>query len=343
MAGWYGFEAVSTGRTVKFTTYKVFKTDKARSGSVSCYRATDTYPYSTDNKQIAENITDDGDTFSFTPDQDGLYVVEWKTGKIIRAFVKCEGGLSLLCRAQPYSIYADDDIRTEDWDRFMSQFSLERMTDTYVWYPTHREYPEDIVDTENFEKLAADLIDNNSDLRKSMDSKLCKGKDELTDPEKVFIYTNWIAQKYAYDFYRVNVLTRHSTRAKDETNKTGRNGYANPDNFTYTNHVGVCWDFSVILCVMCRSQGIPAAVITTEDHAISAVYLNGEWVSIDHTAINLYGCDDKDYQEDNWYYLGDSNYSWPEYCAITPRLGKDDITCSYDGWGNDGELAAKNI
>ena len=137
-------------------------------------------------------------------------------------------------------------------------------------------------------------------------------KPNWTDEAKVFGFVKYITENYAYDKYKIKMNASRASLSGD---------YNDPNNFAYKNHVGVCWDYTNILCIMCRQQGIPCTsldnrthVVTSlndKAHTVNAVYLNGEWVAIDVTALVLYECDSEDTSRENWYSAGKAN--WNKY------------------------------
>lgn len=116
-------------------------------------------------------------------------------------------------------------------------------------------------------------------------------KDEWSDETKVFSFVNYIYRNIAYDRYKVNVLG-HS-RAREASTST-YDGYSDDKNFAYYTGVGVCWDYTNILAIMCRSNGIPCTSVDTPTHTYNAVYLNGHWVLIDITMFYAKCCDNRD-------------------------------------------------
>lgn len=116
-------------------------------------------------------------------------------------------------------------------------------------------------------------------------------KDDWSDEAKVFSFVNYIYRNIAYDKYKVNVLG-HS-RAREASTST-YDGYSDDKNFAYYTGVGVCWDYTNILAIMCRSNGIPCTSVDTPTHTYNAVYLNGHWVLIDITMFYAKCCDNRD-------------------------------------------------
>ncbi len=125
-------------------------------------------------------------------------------------------------------------------------------------------------------------------------------KPNWTDEAKVYAFVKYIRDHYAYDQYKVR---QNQSRASMADN------YDDPNNFMYKNHVGVCWDFTNVLCIMCRHVGIPCTSLDNNHHTINAVYMNGEWVTIDVTALMVWECNSEDTNESNWYRTGSGNWS----------------------------------
>ena len=119
-------------------------------------------------------------------------------------------------------------------------------------------------------------------------------KDDWTDEAKVFAFVNYIASNVAYDSYKVDKLKY--SRARVASTDT-YDGYTDDNNFAYYNGVGVCWDYTNILAIMCRSNGIPCTSYDEYMHTYNAIYLNGHWMPIDITLFNDYVCDSPDTSE----------------------------------------------
>ena len=127
-------------------------------------------------------------------------------------------------------------------------------------------------------------------------------KPTWTDEAKVFAFVKYITENYAYDAYKIRKGTSRASMAND---------YNDPNNFAYKNNVGVCWDYTNMLAIMCRQHGIPCTSLDNKIHTVNAVYLNGEWIAIDVTALAIYECDSLDTSRENWYKAGKAN--WNKY------------------------------
>ena len=100
-------------------------------------------------------------------------------------------------------------------------------------------------------------------------------------------------KNYAYDEYRVSNLNMVS-----RANKAGV--YNDDSYYALGNHVGVCWDFTNMMVIMCRHHGIPATSVENDVHTAVAVYLNGEWSIIDVTPLTKYECVTLDTDKSKW-------------------------------------------
>lgn len=102
--------------------------------------------------------------------------------------------------------------------------------------------------------------------------ELCAGLS--TDAEKVDAIIGFVTGNMSYDYEKAATVTT---------------GYLPcPDN-TLNEKTGICFDISSLIAAMLRSQGIPVQLtIGYADktyHAWNMVYLDGEWVIFDATAI----------------------------------------------------------
>jgi len=114
-------------------------------------------------------------------------------------------------------------------------------------------------------------------------------EEEWSDERKVFTFTQWLVKNIAYDHYKAYNGTRARLVSTDSYD-----GYADDKNFAYYNGVGVCWDYTNILNIMCRAQGIPATSLDTDNHTYSVVYIAGHWVPIDIVMFYAKECSGKD-------------------------------------------------
>ncbi len=122
---------------------------------------------------------------------------------------------------------------------------------------------------------------------------------DWTDAHKVQAFYNYIIENLAYDHWIVG-HTDANARAFYYKDFTGTYYISN-------THIGVCEDFSTVLAIMCRAQGIPATKVYTGKHAWSYIYIAdyGRWISVDPTHDMRNGC----YSEDmtDWTTLANND------------------------------------
>ena len=117
--------------------------------------------------------------------------------------------------------------------------------------------------------------------------------DDWTDEMKVFAFVDYLSKNIAYDDYR--------TRQPNNQSRASIAGdYTKDKYFTLGNNVGVCWDYTNILTIMCRHHGISATSVENDHHTINAIWLSGEWVGIDVTDTVRFNCTTEDTGKDCW-------------------------------------------
>ena len=117
--------------------------------------------------------------------------------------------------------------------------------------------------------------------------------DAWSDEEKVYAMVQYLIENFAYDNYRVVKLNNVSRANKDDA-------WSDDNHFMFYNHVGQCFDFANALCVMSRHQGIPCTSTENSYHTVNAVWLDGEWVAIDVSAMTKYYCNTEDTSRKFW-------------------------------------------
>lgn len=127
--------------------------------------------------------------------------------------------------------------------------------------------------------------------------------DDWTDEMRVFAFVNYLSKNVAYDDYRYR-QANHQSRAGLA------NDYTKDKYFTLENNVGVCWDYTNILTIMCRHHRIPCTSVENDHHTINAVWLGGEWLGIDITDTAEYRCDTEDTDRENWIKNGMATYAY---------------------------------
>ncbi len=135
----------------------------------------------------------------------------------------------------------------------------------------------------------------------------CDLSDEIVkNPEwsnemKVYSLVMYLTRNYAYDDYRVNMC--------NNTSRAMKKGVWNDDNlFMYYNKVGQCWDFANVMTIMCRHHGISCTSVENEGHTVNAIWMNGEWIAVDVSALVANHCDTEDTAASNWKHYRTSTY-----------------------------------
>lgn len=114
--------------------------------------------------------------------------------------------------------------------------------------------------------------------------------DSWSDARKISVFYNYIVDNFAYDKW----VAGQGAHARCFY----YNDYSGKYNASQT-YVGVCEDFSQIMAIMCRAQGIPALNMASEsaNHSIAIVYSYdyGRWIPLDITEDIQYDAYDEDY------------------------------------------------
>jgi hypothetical protein len=112
-------------------------------------------------------------------------------------------------------------------------------------------------------------------------------EDNWTDAHKIMTFYNYVINNFAYD----NWVVAQGSKGRCFYN----NDYSGKYYISNTN-VGICEDFSQVIAIMCRAQGIPALVLDNHKHAVTVVYIEdyNRWFLIDSTA----DIENDAYQED---------------------------------------------
>ncbi len=167
----------------------------------------------------------------------------------------------------------------DSFQKFMSDANPEKyLSNKSITYPTSGQ-SDHVVHVSKFEEISDQLITD----------------DSWSDEYKVFLFARYIRNNYAYDTYRQN---KNMLNMKSRATKAG---IYNDDNYyTYGNHVGVCWDFTNIMTIMCRHHGIPATSVEGSAHTAPAIWLNDEWTVIDVTEYLKYECRTENTDSSSW-------------------------------------------
>lgn len=195
------------------------------------------------------------------------FSAEFSSGKTVMIYFYANGGEVKLCRAESLSSSVFDQYRERrsDLNKFIADNDITPSGSSNV-YEVYYPYP--------------DLYNWHCDTQAWIDLSNTLVSESWSEERKLGTFVEWICNNISYDYYKYNVI------------KAPRPHYYNDFSgkySTYSTHVGVCIDFSQILCVMCRAHGIPAIVTSTETHSWNLVYVNGRWTEIDLTPYIKYG------------------------------------------------------
>lgn len=246
------------------------------------------------------------DIMTFDCNQKGLYVIEavpvfenkTNTKLSVYGYVYYDGKTAQTCRLATGSI--SDDISA--FETLMADADPKSyLSNDNVSYPTSG--TDDHVNAvPMLEKTADELIKN----------------DEWSDEVKIIAFMDYITKNYAYDYYRVQTLQMTSRAKKADK-------YNDISLYAPGNHVGVCWDFTNMMVIMCRHYGIPATSVETKTHTAPAVYLNGEWVMFDVTGMLSKACYTEDVSPQLWASdsVDDANQACGTYTLDSILLSHD--------------------
>lgn len=101
-------------------------------------------------------------------------------------------------------------------------------------------------------------------------------EDDWTDAHKIMTFYNYIIDNFAYDDWII--AQNDKARCFYYNDFSGRR-------YISSTNVGVCEDFSQVIAIMCRAQGIPALVLHNKTHAVTVAYIEdySRWFLIDST------------------------------------------------------------
>ncbi|MBE5772824.1 MAG: transglutaminase domain-containing protein [Clostridiales bacterium] len=126
------------------------------------------------------------------------------------------------------------------------------------------------------------------------ETQVIKYADEMlsgvkSDREKADTIGKWMKKSFGYDY----ILAL-----------TAKSGYIPDIDATFKSRMGMCFDFSSIMCAIMRSQGIPAQLVMGDAdgtyHAWCKILLDGKWVLFDPTT-EITGKKVSNYTEEAYY------------------------------------------
>lgn len=128
-----------------------------------------------------------------------------------------------------------------------------------IYYPIVPVNKGEVTDTAYWVKKSSELVE-----------------DDWTDAHKIMTFYNYVIDNFAYDDWAV--AQGSNNRCFEYADFTGKYYISN-------TNVGVCEDFSQVIAIMCRAQGIPALVLHNKTHAVTVAYIEdySRWFLIDST------------------------------------------------------------
>ena len=151
-------------------------------------------------------------------------------------------------------------------------------------------------------------------------------QSDWTDAHKIMTFYNYVIDNFAYDNW---IVAQGSTdRCFYYDDYTGKY-------YISQTKIGVCEDFSQVIAIMCRAQGIPALVFGSEKHAVAVAYIKdyGRWLLIDSTA----DIENDVYGEDYTVWTKNSKPRYKNF-GYTKATGFNNITI-----GNDADMKKQGI
>lgn len=123
-----------------------------------------------------------------------------------------------------------------------------------------------------------DLNRNDADVWIQLSHDLLDDYPDWSDEMKIWRLTEWMLSNIRYDYWRF-------------VNGPSRAMRFNVWDGTYSMwdmHIGVCCDFTNVMVMMLREQGIPTSSLANERHLWNIVYLDGMWHEFDITTMMPY-------------------------------------------------------
>lgn len=194
----------------------------------------------------------------------GTVTVGFSNGRTLVAGVFKENG-----RLYAVNINSNKTIATNAVDRRLVLAKLMQdagiteedcVSTDHIYYPIVPVNKGEVTDTAYWVQKSSELVE-----------------DDWTDAHKIMTFYNYVIDNFAYDDWAV--AQGSNNRCFEYADFTGKYYISN-------TNVGVCEDFSQVIAIMCRAQGIPSLVLGSTKHAVTVVYIEdyNRWFLIDSTA-----------------------------------------------------------
>lgn len=254
---YYGAKGAVNGRKVTVSLYNHTDTKlTVKDAMIEHVDASDTS--SSKVKFVNNKFTVDTSNY-----KNGLHRVwiKYSNGKYVKINFYVNGSKTYLCQIETISdktakAYA---TRRSDLKKVLKDGNVTPSNSTSlenVWYPCYAFDSGYRCDTQKWIDLSNKIVDKS-----------------WSDEYKLFVIQDWIRNNLAYDKYAVSL---NDSRADYYDDFSGT--YS-----VYDTKTGVCFDYSNIICIMCRAQNIPAVTIGSKEdnHVWNAVYINNRWIEYD--------------------------------------------------------------
>ena len=293
--GFFGIRVNASGSSIAYSIYR-------HSSSVSETASVVLYRVGVNENAVVKklgNAKADADKKISSKLSDGLYMLT-ATFEVNNKEVPVSG-----------YFYVTDGDATACRVSNLSQNALDRYIDDWNWL-LHDADPDDFLSNKKitYPTSGTNGACNHVSDWEAISDEIIGDHDDWTDEMKVFAFVEYLSKNVAYDNYRYK-QPGHRSRANIAGN------YKSDIYFTLGNNVGVCWDYTNILTIMCRHHGIACTSIDNPTHTFNAVWLNGGWVGIDLTETRRYVCNTADADKDNWKSTSYTYYHYGGYNIST--------------------------
>lgn len=235
---------------------------------------------------------------------DAIYTVtaffhdqDYDSDSSVTGYLHIKNSIPKCCRVTDLSQYSSDTKQTEYHKIVDALNPADYLDDSRLCYPTSYSgktnlYKSSYSCVEDYQTLSDQLVDGT-----------------WSDAAKVYAFVHYMTDNYAYDVYQVEELNNkpRAVATKDADN---------PAYWLYTDHVGMCQDFTNALVIMCRHHNIPCTSLADRKHVAPVVYINNEWVAIDVNPL-LPECIEQDMGSSRWVhgeqYRWDREYGFAAY------------------------------
>lgn len=289
--GYYGFTLNTTGGKITVTPYKHTKSVSKDDVELTLYMM-DSYKLE-NGKSIGKAPLGETTELGIALKEGYVYAIGGKFAcDGIDEKQECLGYLVLhdgkpqACR---YSDRYSDDGWMKEWHTLMDGENPEDyLSNEKITYPTSGS-GNCVVHVKQWEDISDEIVG--------------KHIDDWSDECKLFAFVDYLSKNVAYDDYRA--------RQKNNRSRANLAGdYTKDEYFTLGNNVGVCWDYTNILAIMCRYHGIPCTSVENERHTINAVWIGGRWIPVDLTDTAKWNCATEDTSRENWKKNGSATYCY---------------------------------